>query len=185
MPQDHAGHGFDFDVEHAIALVLGEDPHLFLRELDVGHFARGDLGDEGLDLSLRQAVAFTVILVEFHRHFTHGGIAFGFDFFQATFDDRAGFGVVFGACLKGAGSFQMADGHEQCSSGVVVKAWSGRAGYNRSPLVASNRWQVAAGIVAATVSPILARKSLSAFTVAMAPAMRNVTIVASPKSSME
>ena len=56
VAKDHTGHRFDLDIEHAVALGLGEIAHLFLGELQVGHVAVGHLGHQVLDLGQRQFV---------------------------------------------------------------------------------------------------------------------------------
>ena len=114
VPQNHARHRFDFDIEHAIALGLGEFADVFLGEFDVGKFAIREGCDQGVDFGLRQFERRGGVVVEFFGQFAYGGVATRFDLFERAFHDGAGFGVVVGAILRGAGGFEVGDGHVWC-----------------------------------------------------------------------
>ena len=54
MPQDHARHRFDFDIQHTVALRLCKVAHLCLSELNVGQFTICEGGNKIRNLLIRQ-----------------------------------------------------------------------------------------------------------------------------------
>ena len=114
MPQDHTGQGFNLYIQHRVALGLGEIAHLVLGEFDVVHFARGKLGDDGLNLVVGQSVGVAIIVVELQRQFVHCRVAAGFDVFQGRGHNGSGFCVVFCTLGFGLATLEIFDCHVRC-----------------------------------------------------------------------
>ena len=97
MAQHDTRHGLDLDVLHGGALRLGEGAHLFLREGDVLHIARGDTVDEGVDLGGGEAEGRRAVVVELLAQRAHRRVAARLDIGEGAFDHRAHLGIVGGA----------------------------------------------------------------------------------------
>ena len=119
MTEDHAGHGFHFDIKHAVALCLRKVDNLCLGELDVLKVAWTDLGDYCIDFVLSKAIAIPIIAIEFVGQFAHRNIAALFDVFERGCDHGCCFGVVFSAIGFGFSVFEV--GYCNC----VILAYSG------------------------------------------------------------
>ena len=100
MAQNDTGQGLNLDIQHAVALCLGEIAHLCLGEFDIFKLARAERGDKRVDLCLCQAKRRRRIIVEFFGKRAHSRIATRLDIGKGRLDHCPYFGVVFLARLN-------------------------------------------------------------------------------------
>ena len=93
VAQHHAGHRFDFDILHAVALNLREIAHLSLGEFDILALLRAQAVDCGIDFGLAQPVIIAIPAIELDAHLAQRRIAALLDVGQRGFDDIAHFAI--------------------------------------------------------------------------------------------
>ena len=94
VAQDDTRLHLNLDVGHAVALRLGKAAHVFLRELQVFHLARGDAGDERVDFLLAELERRGRVAVEFLGQFSHRHVTARLDIGQGCFDHSTHLCVV-------------------------------------------------------------------------------------------
>jgi hypothetical protein len=123
MAKEHARARFDFDVEHGVALDLGEVADLGLGKADVFQLARRQALHGTLDGGVRQAEVLRLPVVELPAVFANGRIAARLDVADDAFNGVADGGIVVGARLNVAATLEVTN-HGNFRVGLCIRMQS-------------------------------------------------------------